>query len=645
MKMNDLIANRKMLAVSLVALFLMSALLIVAPVRANPGTLYVDAAGVCGGNFPCYLHPQDAVNNANPGDTILVYPGTYNSRGPYDPGWPGPSCSDQWAPALIVYKDDLTIKSVEGPANTIIQSTHVCWSNAIAVVHSTATTTIHGSPIPSGWAPNAIVVVASNTVIDGFTLHRPYTCSKINDCFYNTAGVMIGAKGAGYDDYIGKANGNTVKNSVFENVWHAVYIWHSSGNKVLDNTVKALGSVTTHWAAISIYDGGVDVTSDPLKTSRNNEISRNILADKGISVGAWAPTPVAKTDNSGTVISGNSATEIGIYYSNSANIRIADNTLAGGKILNAGGSPTIQLTNPTVSGNTVPGLPGWTGNGIQLFYLSGGTIADNVVSGRTANGIALLNSGDVLIKGNTATGNGASGIVLVNSHDIVVKENTVSHNAGNAANPGGITIREGVGNAQVLGNTIESNTQYGVWISSYALAGNVMHCNKIVDNGFGVHNNWASPVDAVFNWWGDVTGPYHPALNPTGLGDTVSDNVQFVPWKTAPEGIVASIDIKPGSWPNSVNTKAKGVLPVAIFSSVGFDATQVDPTTVTLLGAAPDKWSLEDIDGDGKLDLILHFEIKSMNFAGLGIGEHEVTLTGTYLGFPFSGTDIIRIVK
>ena len=45
------------------------------PGSADPGTLYVDAAGVCGGNTPCYLHPQDAVNAANPGDTILVYPG------------------------------------------------------------------------------------------------------------------------------------------------------------------------------------------------------------------------------------------------------------------------------------------------------------------------------------------------------------------------------------------------------------------------------------------------------------------------------------------------------------------------------------------------------------------------------------------
>ncbi|MBK6765270.1 MAG: T9SS type A sorting domain-containing protein [bacterium] len=42
---------------------------------------------------------------------------------------------------------------------------------------------------------------------------------------------------------------------------------------------------------------------------------------------------------------------------------------------------------------------------------------------------------------------------------------------------------------------------------------------------------WSSePNDARFNYWGDSTGPYHPVLNPDGLGDSVSDSVNFEPW-------------------------------------------------------------------------------------------------------------------
>ncbi|MHC4521451.1 MAG: hypothetical protein ACYTAS_22900, partial [Planctomycetota bacterium] len=45
------------------------------------------------------------------------------------------------------------------------------------------------------------------------------------------------------------------------------------------------------------------------------------------------------------------------------------------------------------------------------------------------------------------------------------------------------------------------------------------------------------------------------------------------------------IDIKPGSWPNAINQGSNGLIPIAIFSSPEFDATQVDPTTVSLAGA------------------------------------------------------------
>ena len=41
------------------------------------------------------------------------------------------------------------------------------------------------------------------------------------------------------------------------------------------------------------------------------------------------------------------------------------------------------------------------------------------------------------------------------------------------------------------------------------------------------------------------------------------------------------IDIKPGSFPNSINPKNKGVIPVAILTTATFDATTVDPLSVT----------------------------------------------------------------
>jgi parallel beta-helix repeat protein len=276
--------------------------------QADAATLYVDAAGACGGNTPCYTHPQDAVNAANPGDTILVYPGTYDSRYSQCPWQPNCSLSDVWAPAVIVYKDGLMLKSVEGPANTIIQATHAAWSNAGPVERSTN----NGVKGVGGWAPNVITIIASNVTIDGFTFHRPKTCSSTNDCFNNTAGVFIGSKGSGYSDFLGRANNNTVKNNVFSDVWHAVYIWHSSGDVITNNTIAALGT-TGHWAAISSYDGWDDAASTLQPQSINLTITNNTLADKGIALGAWAPA--TWTSNAGSKVCANTATQVGVSYS------------------------------------------------------------------------------------------------------------------------------------------------------------------------------------------------------------------------------------------------------------------------------------------------------------------------------------------
>ncbi len=49
-------------------------------------------------------------------------------------------------------------------------------------------------------------------------------------------------------------------------------------------------------------------------------------------------------------------------------------------------------------------------------------------------------------------------------------------------------------------------------------------------NGIAMRSYGGIQVDARNNWWGDSTGPYHPQLNPDGLGDEVGDNILFDPW-------------------------------------------------------------------------------------------------------------------
>ena len=60
------------------------------------------------------------------------------------------------------------------------------------------------------------------------------------------------------------------------------------------------------------------------------------------------------------------------------------------------------------------------------------------------------------------------------------------------------------------------------------------------------------------------------------------DNVTLL---SPPAVVTVTIDIKPGSYPNPINMGSHGVTPVAIVSTVDFDATTVNPETVSLAGA------------------------------------------------------------
>ena len=120
-----------------------------------------------------------------------------------------------------------------------------------------------------------------------------------------------------------------------------------------------------------------------------------------------------------------------------------------------------------------------------------------------------------------------------------------------------------------------------------------------------------------------------------------------------PLPIEVEIDIKPGSDPNSINLKSKGVIPVAILTTPDFDATTVDGTTVKF---GPDETGpvhdlsnpavvvehQQDVDGDGDIDYVFHFRTQH---AGIAPGDTEATLTGqTYGGFTIEGTDSVRTI-
>ncbi|MGB6873096.1 MAG: CFI-box-CTERM domain-containing protein [Dehalococcoidia bacterium] len=91
-------------------------------------------------------------------------------------------------------------------------------------------------------------------------------------------------------------------------------------------------------------------------------------------------------------------------------------------------------------------------------------------------------------------------------------------------------------NVTVEGNTFTGNL-HGIYVfdTQTELTGITVNFNNIAGNSWrGVRNDGGETLDAVYNWWGDASGPHHWDINPDGMGDKVSDSVDFEPWLGAP---------------------------------------------------------------------------------------------------------------
>ncbi|HLF89410.1 MAG TPA: hypothetical protein VI451_10715, partial [Anaerolineales bacterium] len=141
------------------------------------------------------------------------------------------------------------------------------------------------------------------------------------------------------------------------------------------------------------------------------------------------------------------------------------------------------------------------------------------------------------------------------------------------------------------------------------------------------------------------------------LGDTIvtwtatdrTDNSVSATQKVTVNPFPVDIDIKPFSDPNSINLNNNGTIPVAILSTADFDATsQVDKTSLTF-GKTGDEYSLafctmsnEDVNGDGLLDIVCHFNTLDTGFQK---GDIEGILKGaTVDGVIIEGRDSVKIV-
>ena len=198
----------------------------------------------------------------------------------------------------------------------------------------------------------------------------------------------------------------------------------------------------------------------------------------------------------------------------------------------------------------------------------------------------------------------------------------------------------------VDGGTYNTSGTYDVVITLHATSassGTAYMTINGLSQGFETDGNWntmeLSPAGMTFTGNMSQMQVFYGLY---GYGATHSAGFEDITVIGCLYTIPVEIDIKPGSYPNSINLKSKGVVPVAVLTTSTFNASLVDPSTVLFAGADPVRWTLEDVDGDGDLDMLFHFNTQDLN---LTASSTEATLTGkTTSGQAFGGTDSVNIV-
>jgi hypothetical protein len=195
------------------------------------------------------------------------------------------------------------------------------------------------------------------------------------------------------------------------------------------------------------------------------------------------------------------------------------------------------------------------------------------------------------------------------------------------------------------GDFVVAWTSYGQDGSAYGVVAQVFDSSgtllggELVVNSHTVGYQYAPAVaiddedDFVVAWSDDYDG------DAGGVFAQLFDGADDAP------DLTVEIDIKPGTAPNTINPSSRGVIEVAILTTVDFDAWDVDPSTVAFGPGAAALYGFahaEDVDFDGDIDMTLRFRTQD---TGLACGDTSATLTGeTNAAEPFEASDSVVTV-
>jgi len=185
--------------------------------------------------------------------------------------------------------------------------------------------------------------------------------------------------------------------------------------------------------------------------------------------------------------------------------------------------------------------------GIWLNGASGNcTIQSSTIHNNTGCGIYADNTGsNAMIRDNLIYQN-SEGIHFNNSSPLI-SGNRIYENTNY-----GVFLAGAPTTPVLSGNRIYENPT-GIYVTSDAnpiVGGSFANANNIYGNtNYGLFTTTLTNINAVFNWWGDDSGPQNPSTNPSGGGNKVSDFINYGNWFGVPTWVMAPhISVSPPAY-------------------------------------------------------------------------------------------------